>query len=82
MIIKLYVECMCNYKFVARVTSSLELYNTLLINELIINTEENLIRCAYWFNQLDKKGIHVDVIGKNNFTIRKMNSPELEELYK
>ena len=81
MIIRLYVECMCNYDFVVNVNSSLELYNLLLINELINESEDNLISCAYWFNLLIDEETYVEIKGINNFRIHRIYSSHLEELY-
>ena len=81
MIVKIHVQCIPKYTFMVRVVNSLELYNALIINELINDSEENLIECAYWFHILDDKGIYLDVEGINKFTIRKLNAPYLEKLY-
>lgn len=81
MIIRLYVECMCDYDFVVNVNSSLELYNLLIINELINESEDNLISCAYWFNLLTNEETYVEIKGINNFNIHRIYSSHLEKLY-
>lgn len=64
--------------FYVKVDNSKELFNVLVMNEILDNSAESLALSSYWFKQLNNS----ELVFSFGSLIEKINNPKFEELYK
>lgn len=64
--------------FYAKVNDYKELFNLLIMNEVLDNSAESLALSSYWFKQLNNS----ELVFSFGSLIEKINNPKFEELYK